>query len=631
MKKTNNLFKTLITSLLLLTLLISFPFVSIKKVSAQSSLGVDFKSGIHKYILTDPLQDCPNTFECWIKVDKNATGDIGNIFSNEHMASSASIGYEINANGNVCVDWNMYEKYVVFDEYDIRNGQWTHVAVVRNSEKGSFALYINGRLKQEIICGVGADLRVFYIEHAIGGDFYSRQKDKRHFNGSIRQVTIYSRPLSAGEIARDYQNSDAISAEIRSDLIFNGKLTPSSVMVEDNSIYKNHAYLSSNDYFYEDSLFEAKDYTFAVVPDPQMITLFYPQMVNTLPDYILKQENAQKIEAVFTVGDLTNGQHSKGSSFDKQYSTIATQFAKLDGHMPYIFVPGNHDYDDECKTNRNLTYLNKHLKIEKISQWAEWGGSLSPDSIINSYYLLEHAGVKYIVFAMDFGPSDEALEWACNVTEQYLDRRLIMLTHGHLNPSTQLITNHDYGFKNNVSVNSAVEVWDKWLRKYPNVFMTFCGHVISDDIKLKEQVGDHGNVVANFLVNAQGLIMNDGLESLVALFNFDEKNQLVYVNYVSTIQEKLYDFQNQFVYDFNGNTNILSSDYTYTEGQGSNAPSRATTLSTMAKRIGYFSENTIETPNNAGYLWLIALCACVAVGVSAVLVIKKVRGAKNEK
>jgi predicted MPP superfamily phosphohydrolase len=127
------------------------------------------------------------------------------------------------------------------------------------------------------------------------------------------------------------------------------------VVAKDSSSFANDAYLASNDYFYEDELYEAKDYTFAVLPDIQMITLFYPEMVSTIPQYLLNNESKQKIEAVFTVGDLTNGQHSKGSSFDKQYKVIRDQFAKLDGHMPYMFVPGNHDYDDECKTNRNLT------------------------------------------------------------------------------------------------------------------------------------------------------------------------------------------------------------------------------------------------------------------------------------
>ena len=42
---------------------------------------------------------------------------------------------------------------------------------------------------------------------------------------------------------------------------------------------------------------------------------------------------------------------------------------------------------------------------------------------------------------------------------------------------------------------------------------------------------------------------------------FDELNQEININYVSTITEELYNIQNQFTYSFKGNTKILSSLY----------------------------------------------------------------------
>ena len=627
MKRINRLYSYLLAFLILLTL--PFGFAT---VNAAGSAGVDFRSGMLKYSLSSPLVDEPNTFQVWLKIDKNEEGDLGTIFSNYCMTSSPSVGYEVDSDGHFCVAWNSYEKYVVFDGVDLRNGAWTHVTAVRDVSKDAFLLYVNGRLAQEKKVGVGQDIKEFYYHHAIGGDFLSRQKQKRQFKGRIRQITIYSDALTSGEVSRDYRNGNAISGSNRSDLIFNVQLDASMVVAKDTSSFANDAYLASNDYFYEDELYEAKDYSFAVIPDFQMITLFYPEMVSTIPQYLLKNESKQKIEAVFTVGDLTNGIHSKGSSFDKQYKIVRDEFAKLDGHMPYMFVPGNHDYDDECKTNRNLTYLNKYLTYEKHSKWAEWGGSFSQDSIINAYYLLEYAGVKYIVFAMDFGMSDEALEWACSVTEQYLDRRLIMLTHGHLNPDGRLIDNHNYGFASKVSVNSAVQVWEKWLSKYPNVFMTFCGHVISDDIVVTEQVGENGNVVANFLINAQGIIMNDGLEAMVALLNFDEANGLVYINYVSAIQNKLYDIQNQFVYDFKGNTTLMSSKYKQASAK---TVSQEQTIKQTLSRTSLVgaSQNVMEQncAENADMLPAILAGCAFSVAVAVVLIIKARREKHEEK
>ena len=629
----NKVFTKIITLSLVLALIFSLSSYSAIDTNAAEGAGVDFRNGITKYILDDVLLEAPNTIESVIKIDKNVTGEIGNIFSNGSMAGSThTVGLEVNADGYLCLEWNCYEKYVIFDGCDLRNGEWTHIAVVRDKAKNGFTYYVNGEYVQTVNCGVGSDIPEFYMEHAIGGDHYSRQKDKRPFNGSIKQLTLYSDALTAGEVSRDYLNGDAISYQNRSDLLLNVVLSPASVVAYDTSMYKNHAYLSSNDYFYEDELFEAKDYTFSIVPDLQMITLFYPQMVGTLPNYLINKQAEQKIKAVFTVGDLTNGVHSQGSSFDKQYKTIANEFAKLDGYMPYMFVPGNHDYDDECKTNRNLTYLNKYLKIDKISQWKEWGGSFSDESVINAYYKLEFEGVKYLVFALDFGPSDEVLEWCCEVTEQHPDYRVILLTHGFLKPDGRLAESdpETYGFANYVDVNCGAKIWDKWLKKYPNVFMTFCGHVISDDIMVEETVGDNGNVVANFLINAQGLIMNDGLESLVALFNFDEANQLVYINYVSTIQDKLYNFQNQFVYDFKGNTTLTSTKYA--SGESTYTPTRVEMLTSMVNRTNLFgakiSVDTNQATVDSGVLITLASCIFAVAGVATLVFVKKRKGAK---
>lgn len=588
-------FLKILTFTLVFAAVFSLSVYSAAQTNEAEAAGADFRSGVVKYILDKVLPEAPNTLEFVVKIDKNAEGEIGNLFSNESMANaSQTVGLSVNENGYLCLEWNSYEKYVIFDGCDLRNGEWTHVAVVRDAEKGGFSYYVNGKHMQTVTCGIGEEITEFYMEHAIGGDYNSRQKDKRPFNGSVKQVTLYADALTAGEVARDYTNGSAISYKNRDNLLFNVTLLSSSVCAYDTSMYQNNAYLASNDYFYEDELFEAKDYTLAIVPDIQMITLFYPEMVATLPDYLLQHQEEQKIEAVFTVGDLTNGKHVQGSSFDKQYKTIADEFAKLDGAMPYIFVPGNHDYDDECSTSKGLTYLNKYLTIDKMSQWDEWGDSFSDDSIINAYYKMEYEGVKYLVFALDFGPSDEVLEWCCEVTEQNPDHRVILLTHGFLHPDGRLCEEdmsaapEKYGFSNYVDVNCGANIWDKWLKKYPNVFMTFCGHVISDDIIVEETVGDNGNVVANFLINGQGLIMSDGLESLVALFNFDEQNQLVYVNYVSTVQDKLYNFQNQFVYDFKGNTTLTSTKYSSTSTY---TISQEETLSAMADRTGLFSTN----------------------------------------
>lgn len=391
--------------------------------SVAAAHGVDFRSGIIKYILDEPLIEDPNTFESWIKVEEDAEGEIGVIFGNGSVSDTPSVEYAVNAEGQLTVNWNNYERYIVFDKTDVRTGEWTFVSVVRRPSSGSFDCYIDGKPVQTVSGGAGSSNLEFYREPCIGSDFNNQTNINKSFYGRIRQVTLYSDSLNEAEIARDRDNGNAIRFGTRDDLLFNVRLDPTKTVQEDTSLYCNDARLGSNDYYYEDELYPVCDYTLAVIPDMQMITNHYQKALPALFDYLLAEKETRKIAAAITVGDITDG-ITNGKDWDRQYNAVKKQFTRLDDEIPYIIVPGNHDYDNECKTDHSLGELNKAFPIEKISAFPYWGGSQDPDNVVNSYYLFEFAGVKYLMFSIDFGPSDDTLDWACRITEQYPDRTM---------------------------------------------------------------------------------------------------------------------------------------------------------------------------------------------------------------
>jgi hypothetical protein len=181
-------------------------------------------------------------------------------------------------------------------------------------------------------------------------------------------------------------------------------------------------------------------------------------------------------------------------------------------------------------------------------------------------------------------------------------------------------------------------MWDKWLKKYPNVFMTISGHVFGDDILVREYVGENGNIVSSFLLNAQGILMNDGLELMLGLFSFDELNQNIYVNYYSTIQDKLYNFQNQFVYSFAGNTTLLSTEYYPAESnntisqvttgytaESALTPSRKQILTEAVQSSGVFVTLTAEEVATAEkpYIGIAVICAGFAAVTGVVVFLRR--------
>lgn len=624
---------------IILIFAVALAFLSVSVSVDAKAVGVDFRNRVVKYILDDPFVESPNTFEAVIKIEKNTKGDVGYIFGNTTF-STVSVNYRVDENGHLVVEWDNYQKLVTFESTDLRTGVWEHVGVVRNITNNSFDMYLNGELVEVARVGVGEDVVDFSLPHTIGGDFNSRNYLKIPFQGWIKQVTVYSKVLNADEMYRDYLNPENINYTTREGLMFNGILSLGDVVVEDTSMYRNNAYLASNDYFYDGELFEAFDYTLAILPDIQMATEFAPKMVDTIPGYVNSIAEKQKIEMMITVGDLTNGGNN-AADWKKQYSRIANNLNKLT--MPYVAIPGNHDYDDECSTSHSLNYFNDAFPVEKAQEWACWGGTYN-GSVCNAYYLLTVGGVNYIIFAIDFGPSDEVLQWCCELTEQYSNRRTIVVTHGFLSGDNRMLDGslessaNRYSFsadrKNGVAINDATHMWDKWLRKYDNIFMVFCGHTISDDIAITQKVGDHGNVVSAFLVNGQGLLENNGLEALVALFNFDEANQRIYINYVSCISEKLYNIQNQFVLDFGDYTPIKSSLYV-DKATNVKQDVKLEVLSKVAKEAKLFDEvnvNVVETQTtNFNQIFGYVLMGIVVLGVAIEIARRVYKGGKYAK
>ena len=173
-------------------------------------------------------------------------------------------------------------------------------------------------------------------------------------------------------------------------------------------------------------------------------------------------------------------------------------------------------------------------------------------------------------------------------------------------------------------------MWEKWLKKYSNVFMVISGHVFVDDIVQREFVGDNGNVVSCFLINQQSIIMNDGLDGLLGMFTFDEKNMLCYVNYVSSVTDKMYNYQNQFVWDFKDNTSILSKTY-YPDGVVSgtmNTSSREQILNAFV--YGIKLAPSASTNEGKTIIMLFAAIAVIASAAICLVVTNKLKKDNTE-
>ena len=117
------------------------------------------------------------TFEAVIKIS-SSTGDSlvsGVIFSD--MGYTNTFGVSVAKKGVLTLEFGGTHS---FPEYDLRTGEWTHIALTYDKESDTLSYYVNGLLKatkKVEIDASRAENRKFFV----GTDWYSWTKDKTPF------------------------------------------------------------------------------------------------------------------------------------------------------------------------------------------------------------------------------------------------------------------------------------------------------------------------------------------------------------------------------------------------------------------------------------------------------------------
>lgn len=156
--------------------------------------------------LSQPLAigSSSNTVEAWFRVDLELLepGErAGSILGNFRAGSSALANWEIHTDGQVRIYWNGGE-INEFGTTDFSDGDWHHVAFVRDTAADEFVAYVDGAVELTT-ASAGTDITFTASElHRIGSD--NRSSTAVVFNGAIDEVAVYDRALTPTEIAEHY-------------------------------------------------------------------------------------------------------------------------------------------------------------------------------------------------------------------------------------------------------------------------------------------------------------------------------------------------------------------------------------------------------------------------------------------
>lgn len=291
-----------------------------------------------------------------------------------------------------------------------------------------------------------------------------------------------------------------------------------------------------------------------ILPDTQYYAAAYPDVFADQTDWILGQKTALNIAAVLHVGDIVDT-----SNDPEQWNVAGSAMHSLDGIVPYVVVPGNHDCNNQRVGMTDLYFAPATMP------WIT--GTMVAGQIENNYALIDIGGVQWLVVGIEFGPRDAVVAWADSVFKAYADRPAILLTHAYLysdgtrynlsvggtdpnQPSYQYWNPAYYGFTPSEGINDGEAMWQKLVLPNPNVRLVFCGHQ-TGGARMSSSRPD-GSVVHQMLSDYQWL---DGVDfgfGYLRVVKFDYASKTIRVQtYSPYLDSYLTDDENQFTLNMN--------------------------------------------------------------------------------
>lgn len=485
------------------------------------------------YQLDEMLDVSIDSFEAWVKLPTASFG--GPIFTTYRK----DYHWSVDVYGKFEFQWGSEVAHSFSDSPNIADGQWHHIALVRTDNE--FTYYLDGEVAG--VCEAKSEANTTSYLYNIGST--NMYNDAVPFEGYIKQITLYEGAISQARVQSDMNEYDISFGDTNAELIGNWQMGEYWVErfinggIEASAVAELH---TVDKFFEADYSFGDYDYTFVIFPDIQIMTNFNPERLNNQIQWVIDHKEEMNIEFAMFVGDLSDyGQR------EHLYETAASAMSKFDNVIPYCFVPGNHDYDDNAGT-RSQVYFNRHFPYSKHSQLPGYAGCYEEGTMTNNYYIFEVGdGIKYLVLNLEYKPRLSVLRWANIVVEAHPDCRVIMNTHSYLTGAG------DFSGAANVvgGSNGGITILEELMVNHSNIFMGVGGHENNDEALHRVEYGVNGNKILSMLCDVQvSTYKDEGCLDVLMLVHVNEEEKTMNFVYYSPMHEKVFNMQGQFEISF---------------------------------------------------------------------------------
>jgi hypothetical protein len=256
------------------------------------------------------------------------------------------------------------------------------------------------------------------------------------------------------------------------------------------------------------------DYEIIVFPDIQNMIRFKPQYSRSMFQWLADSADYYNVKALLQVGDITDW------NTQAEWDTVAVQlglFTTAQPDIPYLFVPGNHDYGNGfTPSGRDATRYNTFFDAAHFSGKTFYMGNYGGTN--ENYWIKWDVGNrKYAAIGLEFLPRDAVVDWANDLADSLATadpyRELMVVTHAHISQQGEMATDtsvYSSDYYGMTADNSGQELWDNFIKLHPNIRFVFSGHFLIPDTWARRGLQDritasgiNGNLIHQIFVNYQ--------------------------------------------------------------------------------------------------------------------------------
>jgi hypothetical protein len=257
-------------------------------------------------------------------------------------------------------------------------------------------------------------------------------------------------------------------------------------------------------------------FTLAVIPDTQYLfdtDRGDPAPLTATLRWIQERQGAENIVFTAHLGDIVE------NALASELTAAGEVFQVLDKRRtPYSVLAGNHDINPNTTDQRGPSPYLDVFGPARFRPLATYRGA-TPDGY-NTYHVFRAAGREWLVFALDWRPSDATLAWAKNVLKAH--------------PRTPVIlTTHDLAFAGDDGVAQMSDhgrrLWDGLIKDSDQIFLTLNGHYWPPGRTVLTNGAGHD--VHVHITNYQDRYYGGG--AMVRLYHFDLARDTIDVETIS--------------------------------------------------------------------------------------------------